>query len=211
MKVYFINCLILILTVQNCLAIPVPDTDSTDKEQLNEHNKLFELTLNKFVAFNADLGKVCNEYRSRTFKELEKNNDLKDKELMEREHEKYVKSLEKLEEATTTDDKLMQIAKLQREIISSAKHLEDPDADEETKQLIEKYHVKEFLEKLYAFYFEFYEGFENAFNEYISELNETQKEEQKELLNWFKDFDQETKWLAKTEKFMEFFSIFYDE
>uniref|UniRef100_D3TRD5 Gmfb8d n=1 Tax=Glossina morsitans morsitans TaxID=37546 RepID=D3TRD5_GLOMM len=211
MKIYFINCLILILTVQNCLAIPVSDTDSTDKEQLNEHNKLFELTLNKFVAFNADLGKVCNEYRSMTFKELEKNNDLKDRELMEREHEKFVKSLEKLEEATTTDDKLMHIAKLQREIISSVKHLEDPDADEETKNLIEKYHVKGFFEKLYAFYFEFYEGFENAFNEYISELNETQKEEQKELLNWFKDFDQETKWLPKTEKFMEFFSIFYDE
>uniref|UniRef100_A0A1B0AQI3 Uncharacterized protein n=1 Tax=Glossina palpalis gambiensis TaxID=67801 RepID=A0A1B0AQI3_9MUSC len=211
MKVYFINCLILILTVQNCLASPVPDTDSTDKEQLNEHNKLFELTLDKFVAFNADLGEICNEYRSKAFKELEKNNDLKDKELMDREHEKYLKSLEKLKEAKTTEDKLMEVAKLQREIIYSAKHIEDPNADEETKRLIEKYHVTDFLEKLYAFYFEFYKGFEEAYDEYISELNETQKEEQKELLKWHEDFHEEKKCVEKTEKFLQFFSIFYDE
>uniref|UniRef100_A0A1A9W1H8 Uncharacterized protein n=1 Tax=Glossina brevipalpis TaxID=37001 RepID=A0A1A9W1H8_9MUSC len=204
MKVYFINCLILILTVQNCLA-------NADNEQLNEQNKLFELTLSKFLEFTLEIGELSEEYITKTFKELEKNNDISNKELTEREHNKFLQTLEGLKNSKTNEDKLAYMKKLTGEIIYSSKHLEDPNMDEETTKFIEKYHAKEFLKKIHDEYFEFFEGFAKAFNEYANELNETQKEAQKELFNWFKEFSDEKNFVETTEKFLEFFNFFDDE
>uniref|UniRef100_A0A1A9VLN8 Uncharacterized protein n=1 Tax=Glossina austeni TaxID=7395 RepID=A0A1A9VLN8_GLOAU len=203
-----IHILILIFAIQNIFSSPVQDADSSTfaiNQQLNEHNKLFELTLNQFVQFTLDFGEQCKNFSSKLFKELEADGKIEDKEFSEEAYNKFVQSFENLKNAKSTEDKLTYLNKITLETITSAKNLEE---DKILAEFLQKYEPKEFLEKVYALFSEYFKGFTADFNDYANALNEKQKQEQQQLLDWFKEFSKEQSFAEKTQKFLDFFALF---
>uniref|UniRef100_A0A1A9ZXC3 Uncharacterized protein n=1 Tax=Glossina pallidipes TaxID=7398 RepID=A0A1A9ZXC3_GLOPL len=200
--------LILILAIQNIFASPVQDVDSSTlaiNQQLNEHNKLFELTLNQFVQFTLDFGEQCKNFSSQLFKELVADGKIVDKEFSKEEYNKFVQSFENLKNAESNEDKLTYLNKITLETITSSKNLEE---DKVLAEFLKKYEPREFLEKVHALFSEYFKGFSADFNDYANELNEKQKQEQQQLFDWFEEFSKEQSFAEKTQKFLDFFALF---
>ncbi|KAL9929299.1 uncharacterized protein ACN427_010704 [Glossina fuscipes fuscipes] len=205
-----INILLLIsiFAIQNIFSSPVQDADSStfaSNQQLNEHNKLFELTLNQFVQFTLDFGEQCRNFSSKLIKELVADGKMVDKEFSKEEYDKFVQSFEYLKDAKNNEDKLTYLNKITLETIASSKNLEE---DKLLAEFLKKYEPHVFLEKVHALFSDYFAGFTADFNDYSNELNEKQKQEQQQLLDWFEEFSKEQSFAEKTQKFLDFFVFF---
>uniref|UniRef100_A0A1B0AQH9 Uncharacterized protein n=1 Tax=Glossina palpalis gambiensis TaxID=67801 RepID=A0A1B0AQH9_9MUSC len=207
----FIYLGVILLVFQCYLTSPLPDSDDTpsaEDKKLNEHNKLYKEMLKKFTDFTIEISEDFLEFTTKITEEIKQNNELPDVEHPNRRQLEFTKALEHIK-SSESDHTLLNMYKLTEDILEATKTLDDPKfLTEETKKLIEKYKVREFMNKIRERYMKFYESLSEAVDVYADELSETQKHEQQKLLDWNKDLSETKDFQSKTDKFSDFFDFF---
>uniref|UniRef100_A0A1A9W1H9 Uncharacterized protein n=1 Tax=Glossina brevipalpis TaxID=37001 RepID=A0A1A9W1H9_9MUSC len=209
MRNCFIIYLGLILIVQSCLTYVIRENaDSTSEEdkQLNGNNKLYKEILKEFIDFSIKTSEVFYESTMKIQEEMKENNDLPDG-LPNRRHQKFYEILTDIKSSESTPA-VLNVYKLTKEIVAADQEVDKFRGDTSSAQLIEKYKIREVMDKIRDRYTTFYENVSKAVEAYWDELNESQKEEQELLFDWNKVFKKEKKFQLKAPKFIYFFHIF---
>uniref|UniRef100_A0A1B0AQI4 Uncharacterized protein n=1 Tax=Glossina palpalis gambiensis TaxID=67801 RepID=A0A1B0AQI4_9MUSC len=186
-------------------AVYAHELNATQKQ---EEEMMFDWILNNFIDFTLKSSEEFLDFTMKIQEEIKRNNDFPDRELPNRRHEKFADDLANIK-SSESEQTLLNMYRLTEDILSADREVSVKIVhSDEAENLIEKYKIREFMDKIRGRYMEFYEDVSNSIELYANELSKTQKQDQQKLFDWNEDFSEIKDFHSKTDKFMLFFEYF---
>uniref|UniRef100_A0A1A9W3W6 Uncharacterized protein n=1 Tax=Glossina brevipalpis TaxID=37001 RepID=A0A1A9W3W6_9MUSC len=203
MKLYVLALLLLMACAQHCLTGAVGDF--TSPHEFNKNNEFYKQSVDEFIKLNQPLGESFANILDRVVDDLQEvpNVDSYSITMNSLAYSEMAKKLRSYQEPNVQNAfntcEIFMIYDVDKA---------DQNSDDVYFKLFIKNGIKELNASFKARFKEYFDKFTKDFTQYLGTFSDVEKNDNKKVFDWFKEFQGEDVVHEKIKKFVEYFGFF---